>query len=127
MEACSGGILGLGEALEDRVELALTLRELGVDSVPINFLNPRPETPLADRPLLSPQEALRALAMFRLALPECDLRIAAGRELCLKELQPLALRVANSFFTEGYLTTPGQGIEADRKLVEEAGFEAEVF
>ncbi|MBU1908765.1 MAG: biotin synthase BioB [Verrucomicrobia bacterium] len=122
MEVCCGGILGLGESLEDRVDLAFALRALEVDSIPVNFFNPRPGTPLAERPKLGAMEGLRGLALFRLVNPARDLRAAGGREACLGALQPLALFAANSIFTNGYLTTPGQGRSADAAMLEEAGF-----
>jgi biotin synthase len=122
MEVCCGGILGLGESLEDRVDLAFALCELEVDSIPVNLFNPRPGTPLADRPRLGAADSLRGLALFRLVNPTRDLRAAGGREACLGALQPLALFAANSIFTNGYLTTPGQGRSADAVMLEEAGF-----
>lgn len=122
MELCCGGIMGMGEALEDRIELAFVLRELEVDSIPVNFLDPRPGTPLADLPRIPPRDALRALCMFRFVNPQRDIRVAGGREVCLGTLQPLALYPANSMFTEGYLTTGGQGESDDRRMIEEAGF-----
>jgi biotin synthase len=122
LEACCGGILGMGEEEEDRIELAFALRELDVESVPVNFLNPRPGTPLGDQRRMTPQECLKALAMFRLVHPDKDVRISAGREVCLGTLQPLALYAANSFFTDGYLTTDGQGTHNDWVMIEEAGF-----
>ncbi len=76
---CSGGIFGIGESWDDRVELALTLKELGVQSVPINFLHPIPGTPLADRDVLKPEEALRIVALYRFLLPDRALRICGGR------------------------------------------------
>ncbi len=126
LEACCGGILGLGEQPEDWVDLALSLRELRVDSVPINFLNPRPGTPLGERPPLRPQACLKGLAMFRFVHPAQDVRVAGGREVVLGQLQPLALYAANSLFTNGYLTTAGQGDSADAQMIRQAGFEAEV-
>jgi biotin synthase len=123
LEICCGGIIGLGETLEDRVDLALALRELGVDSIPVNFFNPRPGTPLESMPPLTALEALRALAMFRLVNPRTDIRAAGGREICLGPLQPLALFAANSIFTEGYLTTPGQGYARDLEMIKGLGFE----
>ncbi|MFT7621011.1 MAG: biotin synthase [Myxococcota bacterium] len=122
MEACCGGIMGMGEALEDRVEMALELAALGVESVPINLLNPRPGTPLSDQPRLSAQDALRALAMVRLCNPASDVRVAGGREEILGSQQPLALYAANSLFAQGYLTTGGQGVDQDRLMIEAAGF-----
>lgn len=127
MEACCGGILGMGESREDWVDLALALRELEVDSVPVNFLDPRPGTPLGDRPRLTPQDCLRGLALFRFYNPTADVRVAGGREVNLGSLQALALWPANSMFTNGYLTTPGADPSADARLIAEAGFEAEVL
>jgi biotin synthase len=122
MEACCGGIMGMGESLTDRVELAFELRALEVESIPVNFLDPRPGTPLGARPRLTPQDCLRALAMFRFVNPSRDIRIAGGREVNLRHLQPLALYPANSMFTNGYLTTSGQGHEADLRMIEDLGF-----
>ena len=125
MEMCCGGIMGMGEAFADRVELAQTLRKLKVQSIPVNFLDPRPGTPLEHLDVLSPEEALRCLCMFRFVNPEAEIRIAGGREVCLKHMQPLALYPANSLFSEGYLTTAGQGAKADEAMIREAGFEIE--
>ncbi|MFW6193742.1 MAG: biotin synthase BioB, partial [Gemmatimonadota bacterium] len=123
MEACCGGIMGMRESAEDRVDLALALREIGVESVPVNLLDPRPGTPLADAGKLDPSEALATLAMFRLVHPEADVRIAGGREAVLGSMQPLALYAANSLFTDGYLTTPGQEESEDHRMIRQAGFE----
>lgn len=123
MALCCGGLIGMGESLEDRVDLALALRELRTDSAPINFLDPRPGTALAGQTRLAPADCLRALAMFRFVLASAEVRVAGGRETCLRHLQALALYPANSMFTRGYLTTGGQGFEADRRLIEDAGFE----
>ncbi len=122
MEACCGGIMGMGESLEDRVSLAFELRELQVESIPVNFLDPRPGTPMADTGRLSPQDCLRALAMFRFVNPSRDIRVAGGREVNLRQLQSLALYPANSIFCNGYLTTPGQGAESDMRMISDAGF-----
>ncbi|MGH7513581.1 MAG: biotin synthase BioB [Gemmatimonadales bacterium] len=122
LEACCGGIFGMGEMLEDRVALALEWRALEVESIPVNFLDPRSGTPLGDAPRLSPQECLRALAMVRFVNPSRDIRVAGGREVNLRQLQALALYPANSIFCNGYLTTPGQGHEADIRMIEDAGF-----
>lgn len=124
MQACAGGIIGMGESLEDRVDLALALRDLEVESVPVNLLNPRPGTPLGDKEQIRPQDALKALAMFRLVHPDRDVRIAGGREVVLGSMQALALYAANSLFANGYLTTGGQGESADARMLSEAGFEA---
>lgn len=122
LEACCGGIMGMGETLEDRVQLAFELRALEVESIPVNFLDPRPGTPLGETPRLTPQDCLRALAMFRFVNPARDIRVAGGREVNLRHLQALALYPANSIFCNGYLTTPGQGPEADMRMIADAGF-----
>jgi len=122
MEACCGGIMGMGEGLDDRVALAFDLRELEVESIPVNFLDPRPGTPLGKMPRLTPQDCLRALAMFRFVNPSRDIRVAGGREVNPRHLQPLALYPANSLFSNGYLTTPGQGESADRQMIADLGF-----
>jgi len=127
MEACCGGIIGMGEDKGDWIDLAFTLRDLEVESVPVNFLNPRPGTPMEQSDPPSPQECLKALAMFRFVHPDVDVRVAGGREVVLGSMQPMALYAANSFFTEGYLTTDGQGQSDDAVMLEQAGFEPEVI
>jgi biotin synthase len=122
MEACCGGIMGMGETLDDRIDLAFELRALEVESIPVNFLDPRPGTPLADVQRLTPSECLKSLCMFRFVNPTRDIRAAGGREVALKSMQLFALYPANSIFTEGYLTTGGQGYERDIAMIEEAGF-----
>ncbi|MCB9560171.1 MAG: biotin synthase BioB [Kofleriaceae bacterium] len=126
MSTCCGGIVGLGEDDDDLIDLALALRELDVDSVPVNFLDARPGTPLAGRDLVDPQYALRALCMFRFVHPRTDLRVAGGRELTLRALQAMALYPANSIFTQGYLTTGGASARADHEMIRDAGFELEL-
>jgi biotin synthase len=126
MDTCVGGIVGLGEDDDDLLDLAFALRELDVDSVPVNFLDARPGTPLAGRPAVAPGDALRALCMFRFVHPRTDLRVAGGRELTLRGLQVLALYPANSIFTQGYLTTGGATPAADHQLIRDAGFELEL-
>lgn len=123
LEACCGGILGLGETLEDRVDLAFALRDLRAEAIPINLFNPRQGTPLASRTQLSAAAGLKAMAMFRLVNPKAELRAAGGREACLGAMQSLALFAVNSIFTQGYLTTPGQGESKDLAMLAEAGFE----
>tara|TARA_B100000686_G_scaffold322603_1_gene376572 strand:+ start:1693 stop:2727 length:1035 start_codon:yes stop_codon:yes gene_type:complete len=123
MEMCSGGIIGMGEADEDVVDMAISLRDLGVHSVPLNFLNPIDGTPLAGTDDLTPMYCLKALAMYRFVNPETELRIAGGREIHLGNLQSLALYAANSVFVGDYLTTQGQAPEEDYRMVEELGFE----
>jgi biotin synthase len=123
MEICSGGIIGMGEEDRDVVELALELGGLAAEAVPINFLQPIPGTPLEGTWRLNPRYCLKVLCLFRLAVPRCELRIAAGREMHLRELQPLGLYAANSIFVGDYLTTPGQPPEADYHMIEALGFE----
>ncbi|HEY5314263.1 MAG TPA: biotin synthase BioB [Pirellulales bacterium] len=122
IELCSGGILGMGEAPADVVRMAFALRELGVESIPVNFLNPIDGTPLAGVRRLNPRDCLKALVMFRFANPSRELRIAGGRELHLGSLQALGLYPANSIFVGDYLTTKGQAAEADYRMIEELGF-----
>lgn len=122
MELCSGGLIGMGEGQGDRVELAYALREADADSIPLNFLDPRPGTGLSALPRLTPSECLKALAMFRFVNPDREIRVAGGREVCLGPMQVLSLYAANSLFTTGYLTTPGQGYREDMDLIEKAGF-----
>jgi biotin synthase len=126
MDTCVGGIVGLGESEEDLLDLAYSLRELDVDSVPVNFLDARPGTPLAGYSKVEAGFALRALCMFRLVHPRTDLRVAGGRELTLRALQAMALYPANSIFTYGYLTTGGATAEADHQMIKDAGFELEL-
>ena len=109
MELCCGGILGMGETLEQRIDFAFELAELDPCEVPINLLDPRPGTPLEDTALLSPREALQAIALFRLVLPGAWLRLAGGRERVLGELQAMGLLAgANALIVGNYLTTTGR-------------------
>jgi len=122
MELCSGGILGMGETLDERVDFAFELAELGPCEVPINLLDPRPGTPLGDQPLLSPREALQAIALFRLILPSAWLRLAGGRERVLGELQAMGLLAgANALIVGNYLTTLGRRPEEDLALLDALG------
>ncbi len=115
---CSGGILGLGETPEQRVEMAFTLKELGVRSVPLNILNPIPGTPLEKQAPLSPLEILRTFAVFRFILPTAVIRTAGGREKNLRSLQALALNGGlNGIMIGGYLTTGGQDPKEDRQML----------
>ena len=123
MEMCSGGIVGMGERREDVVDMAVALRDLGVQSIPVNFLNPIDGTPLAGRSDLNPRYCLKVLAMFRLVNPDREIRIAGGRELHLGSMQPLGLYAANSIFVGDYLTTKGQIPAADYAMIHDLGFE----
>ena len=122
MELCCGGILGLGETLEQRVDFAFELAALEPCEVPVNLLDPRPGTPLADRPVLSPREALQAIALFRLILPGAWIRLAGGRERILGELQAMGLYAgANALIVGNYLTTLGRAPAEDLALLESLG------
>jgi biotin synthase len=123
MESCCGGIVGMGEADEDIVDLAFELRRLGVTSIPVNFLNPRPGTPLGKLPLTEPRRALRVLCMVRFVNASRDIRCAGGREVNLRSLQPFVLYPCNSIFTNGYLTTGGNAESDDVRMIRDLGFE----
>ncbi|PSP19603.1 MAG: biotin synthase BioB [Cyanobacteria bacterium QS_8_64_29] len=125
MTTCCGGILGMGESDGDVVDLARSLRELDVTSVPINFLIPIDGTPLGGHHQLDPRYCLRALCLYRFLLPDKEIRIAGGREYHLRSLQPLGLYPANSIFIADYLTTPGQAAEQDLQTIRDAGFSLE--
>ena len=115
MEVCCGGIIGMGESLEQRAEFAAQLAEIDPCEVPMNFLDPRPGTPFADRPLVPLGEGLRAVAAFRLAMPSTTLRFAGGRELSLGDdgTERGLLGGINAIIAGNYLTTLGQQIEKD--------------
>ncbi|MGP3982983.1 biotin synthase BioB [Streptomyces sp. KR80] len=125
LSACSGLIAGMGESDEDLVDVVFALRELDPDSVPVNFLIPFEGTPLGKEWNLTPQRALRILAMVRFVCPDVEVRLAAGREVHLRSLQPLALHLANSIFLGDYLTSEGQAGKADLDMIADAGFEVE--
>ena len=119
---CSGGILGMNETDEDIIDLAYSLRELDVTSVPINFLIPIAGTPLGDINQLNPRRCLRILNLFRFILPKQEIRIAGGREVHLRSLQVMGLYPANSIFVGDYLTTTGQSEDADLAMIRDGGF-----
>ena len=121
MSACSGVLTGMGETDEDLVEVAFALRRQKVESVPVNFLIPIDGTPLARKDNLTPWRCLRILSMFRLVNPSAELRIAGGREVHLRHLQPLGLLVANSIFIGDYLTTKGQSARTDLEMIRDLG------
>ena len=120
---CSGGIIGMGESDEDIIDLALTLRAMEIDSIPVNFLNSIPQTPFETKRELTPQRCLKTLCLFRFVNPDKEIRVAGGREVNLRSLQPLALYPANSIFVNGYLTTPGQDASDAHQMIADLGFE----
>ncbi|MCI0528709.1 MAG: biotin synthase BioB [Nitrospira sp.] len=125
MATCCGVLAGMGEREEDLVDLALALRRLNVDSIPVNFLNPIPGTPLENVHELSPQKCLKILCLFRFLNPTREIKVGGGRELHLGHLQPLMFYPANSIFVGGYLTTSGQASEEAIHMIEAHGFEVE--
>ncbi len=120
MKACSGGILGLGETWEQRVEMAFTLKELDVDGIPMNFLNPIPGTKMEGRPLLAPMEALKCIALYRFINPDKNILICGGREVTLRDFQSwIMLAGANGFMIGNYLTTQGRTIKTDMEMIQD--------
>ncbi|WP_420800375.1 biotin synthase BioB [Paenibacillus marchantiae] len=126
MSPCSGVIIGMGESNQEIVEMAFALRKLDADSIPINFLNAIPGTPLEGAGRTPAMKALKVLALFRLICPSKEIRVAGGREINLRTLQPLSLYAANSLFVGDYLTTAGQEISNDHQMIEDLGFEIEL-
>ena len=122
LSPCSGLIVGMGETDEELIDAVFALRDLGSDSIPVNFLMPFDGTPLEGTWLLTPAHCLRILALVRFACPDTELRMAGGREMHLRSLQPLALQVANSLFLGDYLTSEGQAAKADLDMIADAGF-----
>lgn len=122
LSPCSGLIVGMGESDDELVDAVFALRDLDSDSIPINFLMPFDGTPFADTWLLDPRRCLRILALARFACPATEIRLAGGREMHLRSLQPLALHVANSLFLGDYLTSEGQAAKADLDMIADAGF-----
>lgn len=122
---CSGVIIGMEETIDDVITMARKMKELQVDSIPINFFHPVEGTPLAKESTLQPLYCLKVLCLFRLINPTREIRIAGGREVNMRSLQPLGLYPANSIFVGDYLTTEGQSQSDDIKMLEDAGFEVE--
>ena len=123
MELCSGLIVGMGESLEDIVDVVMDLRELNVASIPVNFLHAIDGTPLEAVHELNPRYCLKVLCLLRLAHPTTEIRIAGGREVNLRSMQALGLYPANSLFVSDYLTTKGQAASADHEMIADLGFE----
>ncbi|MEB6243805.1 biotin synthase BioB [Staphylococcus gallinarum] len=120
---CSGVICGMGESLQDRVDMAFALKEIDADSIPINFLHPIKGTKFGDMDELTPMKCMRILALFRLVNPTKEIRIAGGREVNLRALQSMSLMVANSIFVGDYLITGGQPNKMDFDMIKDMGFE----
>ena len=125
LSPCSGLIAGMGETDEELVDVVFALRELDPDSVPVNFLIPFEGTPLGGEWNLTPQRCLRILAMVRFVCPDAEVRLAGGREIHLRSLQPLALHIVNSIFLGDYLTSEGQPGGRDLEMIADAGFTVE--
>jgi biotin synthase len=124
LSTCSGGILGMGESREDRIKMAMTLREVNVDSIPVNFLMPIKGTPFEELQAITPLEALHSLALFRLILPDKEIRVCAGRGTALGQLHPLIFAAgADGFMIGNYLTTSGLNPEDDLRMIRDLGLE----
>ncbi len=123
LETCSGLIAGMGEPASDLVEIALTLRSIGAESIPVNFLLPFEGNELVEPTGLSPDYCIRVLCMFRFSNPSAEIRIAAGREFHLRSMEVMSLYVANSLFLEGYLNAKGAASNRTYEMITDAGFE----
>ncbi|HWX23324.1 MAG TPA: biotin synthase BioB [Candidatus Binatia bacterium] len=124
IKICSGGILGMGETLEDRCELAFALKELGVHIVPINILNPIEGTPFDRKEALAPLEILKSIACFRFILPRQEIMVAGGRTVNLRDLQPLIFMAgASALMVGNYLTTVNQPVEKDLQMLKDLGLD----
>jgi biotin synthase (EC 2.8.1.6) len=123
LSTCTGGIFGMGESDEDIVDLAITYRDLKVDSIPLNFLIPIPGTPLGDKHNLTPLKCLKIIALFRLFNPKSEIRLCGGRELNLKDYHDVAFEVANCLMAGGYLTRAGREPGKDEEMARRLGRE----
>lgn len=124
LSVCSGGIMGLGETKEDRVDMAFSLRELGVKSVPLNMLNPIPGTPYEKNERLTPEDMRRIAAVYRFILPDAAIRLAGGRGLMADKGEGCFRSGANAVISGDMLTTSGYTIESDMELIERLGYKA---
>ncbi len=125
---CTGGIFGIGETDKDRIDMAMLIRELGVDMVPMNFLSPIKGTPLADTPVMQPREILRLIALYRFILPKVHIKAAGGRVLNLRDMQSWIFYAGTTSIISGdkYLTTAGRAVEDDLRMIKDLGLEAEL-
>ena len=126
LSVCSGGIMGLGETIQDRIDMAMSLRDLGIKSVPINMLNPIPGTPFAHNPKLSQTDMQRIVAIYRFVLPDASIRLAGGRGLLADKGKSCFLSGANAAISGDMLTTSGITTQTDIKLLNELGFEVKL-
>lgn len=127
LSVCSGGLFGMGETWQERIELAFTLRDMGVDNVPINFLTPHPGTALGSLTPLDAREALRIIAVFRHILPQATLRVCGGRTATLGSMEKdLFFAGANALMTGDYLTTKGSALDNDLRMIADLGLEVEI-
>ncbi len=122
LEVCCGGIFGLGESEEDVASFVGSLKELEVDSVPVNFLKPIKGTPLENANFLTPLTCLRILVALRLAMPSVSIRVCGGREYNLKDLQPFAVLLVDALMVGNYLTTKGRNLQDDKEMIENLNF-----
>ena len=122
LEICSGIIIGMGESSDDIVQIIDTLKKVKADSIPVNFFIPIPGHTIENIQTLTPEYCLKILACFRLAFPQAEIRIAAGREYHLRSMQSLSLYAVNSLFARGYLTTDGDDVEKTKNMILDAGF-----
>jgi biotin synthase len=124
IKPCCGGIIGLGEGPEERLNMAFALRKMNIDCVPINILNPRRGTPLENIIPIEPLDAIRTIAIFRLILPKVIIKVAGGRESGLRDMQAMAFMAgANGMIIGGYLTTAGRPVDKDMEMIKDLGFE----
>ena len=126
LSVCSGGIMGLGETAEDRIDMALTLRELGVRSIPVNMLNPIPGTPFENNERLTPEDMQRIVAVYRFILPQASIRLAGGRGLMPDKGKSCFTSGANAAISGDMLTTAGITTKTDMALLKELGYEVKI-
>ncbi len=128
LSLCSGGIFGMGEVWSDRLDMIFTLRDIGVDVMPLNFLNAIQGTPLADQPKLAPMECLKIISICRFIYPGVELKVAGVREVCLRDLQSwMFFAGADSTMIGNYLTTYGRKPEMDHQMVRDLGLEWQAY
>lgn len=127
LSICSGGIMGLGETIEDRVDMVFTVKELGVKSVPVNFLNPIPGTPLEENRPLTEEEARRCVAVFRFIIPDASIRLAGGRGLLSDKGRECFQSGANAAISGDMLTTAGITVQKDMDMLKELGYRPQLW